>query len=172
MCSPLASRSPKCRRAYGPLLFRVLSSADNYSSIWRKVFQEIQVAQRQLGFTQDAAAPVIGRIELPDSTIEDPNDVRLYVRSLPNPSVIVIDEFDRVVGDSDTQRLMADTIKLFSDMGVESTIVVVGVADSVADLIAGHESIARNIAQVQVSPMTIADSSNGAERLRVRRAGF
>jgi Cdc6-like AAA superfamily ATPase len=133
------------------------SSADNYSSIWRKVFQEIQVAQRQLGFTQDAAAPVIGRIELPDSTIEDPNDVRLYVRSLPNPSVIVIDEFDRVVGDSDTQRLMADTIKLFSDMGVESTIVVVGVADSVADLIAGHESIARNIAQVQVSPMTIAE---------------
>ena len=130
------------------------SSIDSYSSIWRKVFQEIQVTQRQVGFVQDATAPIIGRIELSDTAIEDPNDVRLYVRSLPNPSVIVIDEFDRVPADGHTQRLMADTIKLFSDTGVESTIVLVGVADSIADLVAGHESIARNIAQVQVLRMT------------------
>jgi Cdc6-like AAA superfamily ATPase len=140
------------------------SSADNYSSIWRKVFQEIQVSQRQLGFVQDAAAPVVGRLELHDTAIEDPNDVRLYVRSLPNPSVIVIDEFDRVLADGETQRLMADTIKLFADTGVESTIVVVGVADSIADLIAGHESIGRNLAQVQVSPMTVAELSQIVQR--------
>jgi hypothetical protein len=131
------------------------SSADDYSSIWQKVFQEIQVAQRQLGFMQDAAAPVVGRLELPDTAINDPNDVRLYVKSLPNPAIIIIDEFDRVAADTKTQRLMADTIKLFADSGVEATIVLVGVADSVADLIAGHESVARNIAQIQVSPMTV-----------------
>jgi Cdc6-like AAA superfamily ATPase len=139
------------------------SSTDNYSSIWRKVFQEIQVTQRQVGFVQDAAAPIVGRLDLPDAAIEDPNDVRLYVRSLPNPSVIVIDEFDRVPG-NETHGLMADTIKLFSDTGVESTVVLVGVADSVADLITGHESIARNIAQVQVEPMEVEELQQIVQR--------
>jgi hypothetical protein len=142
------------------------SSADNYSSIWHKVFQEIQVTQRQLGFSQDAAAPIVGRLEVADAKIDDPNDVRLYVKSLPNPSVIVIDEFDRVGADIATQRLMADTIKLFSDTGVEATIVLVGVADSVADLIAGHESVARSIAQIPVAPMTID------ELAQIVRRGF
>ena len=129
-----------------------------------KVFQEIQVTQRQVGFIQDATAPIVGRLDLPDTAIDDPNDVRLYVRSLPNPSVIVIDEFDRVQTGGDTHRLMADTIKLFSDTGVASTVVLVGVADSVADLITGHESIARNIAQVQVSRMEVGELSQIVQR--------
>lgn len=141
----------------------VCNSADSYSSIWRKVFQEIQVSQRQLGFVQDVTAPVIGRFDVPDEAIEDPNDVRLWVRSLPNPSVIVIDEFDRVPT-GDAHRLMADTIKLFSDTGVESTIVLVGVADSIAELIAGHESIVRNIAQIQLLPMEIPEMSQIVQR--------
>jgi Cdc6-like AAA superfamily ATPase len=133
------------------------SSEDDYSSIWRKVFQEVQVSQRQIGFTQDVAANVVGRLELPDAAITDPSDVRLYVRSLPNPTVIMIDEFDRVVPAkaTETHRLMADTIKLFSDTNTDATIVIVGVADSLADLIAGHESVTRNLAPVQLPPMPV-----------------
>lgn len=141
----------------------VCNSTDTYPSVWRKVFQEIQVSQRQLGFVQDVTAPVVGRVELAGAAIDDPNDVRLWVRSLPNPSVIVIDEFDRVPP-GDAHRLMADTIKLFSDTGMESTIVIVGVADSIADLIAGHESIVRNIAQVQLLPMEIGELSQIVQR--------
>jgi Cdc6-like AAA superfamily ATPase len=135
------------------------NSEDDYSSIWRKVFQEVQVSQRQIGFTQEAAAAVVGRLELPGAAITDPSDVRLYVRSLPNPTVIVIDEFDRVVPAkaTETHRLMADTIKLFSDTDTDATIVIVGVADSLADLIAGHESVTRNIAPVQVPPMDVGE---------------
>ena len=146
----LQEDSPTGRRA----IITSCSSTDDYSSIWRKVFQEIQVAQRQMGFVQDAAMTVTGRLDLADGAVTDPSDVRLLVRSLPNPLVVVIDEFDRVHGDT-ADRLMADTIKLFADTGVESTIVIVGVADSVADLIAGHESIARNIAQIQLLPMDV-----------------
>jgi Cdc6-like AAA superfamily ATPase len=145
--------SPQGRRS----IFVSCSSRDNFSTIWQKVFQEIQVSQRQIGFVQDAAASVVGRLDLPDTEIEHPSDVRLYVRSLPNPPVIIIDEFDRVStnGGGETHKLLADTIKLFSDTNTEATIVVVGVADSLADLMAGHESVARNIAPVQVSPMPI-----------------
>lgn len=131
------------------------TSSDDYASIWRKVAQEIYVAQRQLGFVQEATAPLLGRIDI-EGSIDDPNDARLFVRSLPNPSVIVIDEFDRLQGPADA-RLMADTIKLFSDTNAPSTIVLVGVADSIGDLIAEHQSIARNIAQIHVEPMSTGE---------------
>lgn len=93
-------------------------------------------------------------VERLDAAASDPNDVRLMVQSLPNPTVIVIDEFDHVPASSDARRLMADTIKLFSDHNVDSSLVVVGVAESVAELLAEHQSISRNIAQVKVDPMS------------------
>ncbi len=134
------------------------SSSDNYSLIWRKVFQEILLAQRQLGFVQHAAAQVTGRLQI-EEPMDDPNQVRLLLQSIANPYVVVIDEFERVPADSDARRLMADTIKLFSDTNVRSTIVIVGVAESIGELIAEHESISRNVAQIQVEPMTVQELS-------------
>lgn len=133
-------------------------SSDDYLSIWRKVFREIQVAQRQLGFVQHTLSEVVGRLEI-DEKMQDPNDIRLFVQSLPNPSLIVMDEFDRIPPSSNARRLMADTIKLFSDMDVRSTLVLVGVAESIGELIEEHESISRNIAQIQVEPMTVEELS-------------
>ena len=49
---------------------------------------------------------------------------------------------------------MADTIKLLSDRGTRATIVLVGVADSLADLIEAHESVGRNLAEVYVPLMS------------------
>jgi hypothetical protein len=133
------------------------TSSDDFASIWRKVVQEILVAQRQLGFVQDATASVIGRLDAEDAPLDNPNDIRLFVKSLPNPSVIVIDEFDRLPPGHETTRLMADTIKLFADTNARSSLVVVGVAESLGDLIAEHESIARNIAQLYVELMTLEE---------------
>jgi Cdc6-like AAA superfamily ATPase len=127
------------------------TGSDNYTSIWNKVFQEVQISQRQLGFMQEAVAPIVGRMEVADS-IDDPNDVRFYIRSLTNPVVVVIDEYESV-SDRSTNRLMANTIKLFADTNVNSTIALVGVADSIDDLVAEHHSISRNLAQIQLLPM-------------------
>lgn len=128
------------------------NSGDTYSSIWKKVFQEVYVSQRQLGFTQEATAPIVGRLELANQ-IDSPNDVRLLIRSLPNPAIIVIDEFETVLENSKVNRLMASTMKLFAETNVESTIVLVGVADSIENLFIEHASVGRNLAQVQVLPM-------------------
>lgn len=127
------------------------NSSDDYSSIWRRVFQEVLLAPRQIGFVPNPGDMAIER--LGSIQASDPNDVRLMIQSLPNPSVIVVDEFDRVPVQSDARRLMADTIKLFSDTDVSATIVLVGVAESIEELIAEHLSISRNIAQVPVEPM-------------------
>ena len=66
--------------------------------------------------------------------------------------VLVIDEFDRLTGKLDT-RLVADTIKSMSDISVPATLVLVGVAESVNDLIDGHESVLRNLVQIPMPRM-------------------
>jgi Cdc6-like AAA superfamily ATPase len=73
--------------------------------------------------------------------------------------VVIIDEFDKISADSDARGLMADTIKLFSDYNVQVKLVIVGVGESIDELIKEHQSISRNIAQIHVEPMTIAELS-------------
>lgn len=131
------------------------NSTDDFTSLWRRVFQEVLVSDRQLGFSMGSRELATHRMADFDAT--DPNDVRLMVDSFPNPSLIVIDEFDRIPPGGDTRRLMADTIKLFSDTGVRSTIMIVGVAESIGELFSEHQSISRNVATIPVEPMTRAD---------------
>lgn len=66
--------------------------------------------------------------------------------------VFVIDEFDRL--EPDTRRAFADTIKSLSDHSVPATILLVGVADSVDQLIAEHQSVQRALAQVRMPRMS------------------
>lgn len=124
---------------------------DSFPTIWRKVGQEILLSQRQLGFGHHETLSITGRLDL-DDAIATPNDARIILESLQNPTVIVFDEFDRI-RDAGTQGLMADTIKFFSDHAVQSTLVFVGVGKSLSDLLHEHLSISRNIAQIPVFPM-------------------
>ena len=126
-------------------------SNDNFESIWRKVFQEVLLAERQLGFEQYATRSIMGRWN-PQSPIGSPNDVRLLIGGLPNPTIVIIDEFDRVQ-DSNTRLLITDTIKLFSDSDTRSSVVLVGVGQSIEELVSAHQSISRNLDYVSVDPM-------------------
>ncbi len=126
-------------------------STDTYGTIWRKVLQEVLLAERQLGFAQHQKWSIVGRFD-PDDAIESPNDLRLLIDSLPNPAVVIIDEFDRVK-DENTRMLMTDTLKLFSDYGTDCTVVLVGVGQSIEELVGAHESITRNLDYVHVAPM-------------------
>lgn len=139
---------PNGRRA----IFTSCSADDTFVTMWQKVFQQVLVAQRQLGFIQHAALQVTGSLD--GLKIQTPNDVRMIVTSLPNPSVIIIDEFDRTPTEGNVRTLMADTIKLFSDQAVPSKIVLVGVAESISELIKEHQSVTRNTAQIHVPPMS------------------
>ena len=132
-------------------IFVSCDSNDTYGSIWRKALQEVLVAQRQLGFRQHAAWSIVGRFD-PEKPIESPNDLRLLLGGFPNPCVVIIDEFDRVQ-DQNTRDLMTDTLKLFSDSGTRCSVVLVGVGQSIEDLIDSHASISRNLDYVPVHPM-------------------
>jgi energy-coupling factor transporter ATP-binding protein EcfA2 len=123
-------------------------STDTYSSIWIEIF-------RELHFKAD-----VGDGEK-DYSVADiykggvlPSDV---VRELSNFSendipIIVIDEFN-LIGDKTSSRLMAETIKAVSDASLNVTIVVVGISDTVENLIEGHGSIARCTEEVLMPRM-------------------
>jgi Cdc6-like AAA superfamily ATPase len=108
---------------------------DSFESLWRGIFKRL--------------SREIGR----DPT---PEDVRFELEQLDNPALIVIDELDRLEND-DALTLLADTIKTLSDNAVPSTLVLVGVANSIGELIGEHESIVRNLAQIGMPRMQPAE---------------
>jgi Cdc6-like AAA superfamily ATPase len=133
--------------------------SDTYSSLWAKAFKDIEVAKRppNIGFgtfgIPQTAPPLdyAANAYTPDSvrrTLED--------MSRSGPLVIIFDEFDRIVG-SDTMTAMADTIKTLSDHAVNVPVLIIGVADSVDELIREHQSIERALIQVLVPSMSESD---------------
>jgi hypothetical protein len=89
----------------------------------------------------------------------NPYDIFKTLELLPKTDrpVFIFDEFDRIA-DKSSLPPMADTIKYLADYGSRSTVVIVGVADSVSDLFGGHPSIRRNVQQVRLPRMTREES--------------
>jgi len=138
----------------GPIMARRINcdKGDSYNSVWQKVFNEIQPhdVARIGGFTDGGFGPRIDAA----ADIISPDVVRRQlahwsVQALP---ILIIDEFDRV--DDNYRTIFADTIKTLSDHAVPATVILVGVADSVDQLIAEHESTQRALVQVKMPRMS------------------
>ena len=131
-------------------------STDDFASIWRKVFSQIELIRRlpAVGFQMEIFKDTIkaGDVISDDVT---PDEVRrmLTIMSSVSLVIIVLDELDRLT-DQTARRALADTVKSLSDNDVRATIVLVGVADSVDDLISEHQSIERALVQIQMPRMS------------------
>ncbi len=113
--------------------------SDNFSSIWRKVFRDIRSAV--------VADLYADRDITPDDVVRE-----LSSFNQNDVPIIVVDEFNEI-SDEPTSLLMANTIKGLSDDGVNATVILVGVADNINQLIAGHESISRCCEEVLMPRM-------------------
>lgn len=123
---------------------------DTFSTIWKKVFKRMnyEVARDGGGTTtRTIAEDYAGELT--------PDDVQLELAnfSANQVPIIVLDEFDRVLA-KEVTMLMADTIKALSDYSVNATIIIVGVAEDVTQLLQGHASISRSLIQVKMPRMT------------------
>jgi Holliday junction resolvasome RuvABC ATP-dependent DNA helicase subunit len=127
--------------------------SDDFSTLWHKAFREIAfVTEGKAGFE---GRPV-ERVETLDEELPEvvtPDDIRYTLERLSIPAVIIIDEIDRIQ-EKRTTTLLADTVKNLSDHSTSTTIVLVGVADSVGELIAEHASIERALVQVRMPRMS------------------
>jgi len=66
-------------------------------------------------------------------------------------SVFIVDEFDRAA--NETSGNFTDLMKGLSDFSVDCTIILVGVSDTVDQLIADHASISRSLVQILLPRM-------------------
>jgi Cdc6-like AAA superfamily ATPase len=149
-------------------------ATDDFSSLWRKVLQEISVLEIREGLGFGAKQIELHR-RLVDSLpqVLRPDDVRraLAVVGQSITLVVAIDEFDRLT-DRTVPALIADTIKSLSDAAVPATVILIGVADSVDQLIEGHRSIERSLVQVPMPRMSHNETEQivlkGTERLGMK----
>jgi Cdc6-like AAA superfamily ATPase len=134
-------------------------STDDFASIWRKVLAQIEITRthRPAGFRSDVATASLPAASSLGETVA-PDDVRRMLAALAGSQVVVVilDEFDRLVSQP-ARRAVADTIKTLADHDVAATIVVVGVAETVDELIAEHRSIERALVQIPMCRMNVVE---------------
>lgn len=123
---------------------------DTFTSLWRKVFKRLNYEVARGG-----EPPQLRTIADDHPGPLTPDDVQLELSNFTANQIplIVLDEFDRIA-DADVSGLVADTLKALSDYSVNATVVIVGVAADVTQLIKGHESIARSLVQVRMPRMS------------------
>ena len=133
-----------------------VTSADGYADVWRRAFDQIKLNHQieTMGLVPQTEQRIGSLAENLPANIT-PDLIGQLLASIGSECilVLVIDEFDRLSEKGDT-RLVADTIKTMSDASVPATLVLVGVAESVDDLIDGHESVLRNLIQIPMPRMT------------------
>jgi Cdc6-like AAA superfamily ATPase len=131
---------------------------DSFDSIWRKVFDSITRTQlaKATGFasekkpnTRTVSEELVGPAT--------PDSIRRFLTGLSQGTlpILIIDEFDRLP--RPVKAAFADTIKNLSDHAVAVTVVLVGVADSVDDLIREHQSVERALVQIRMPRMSVQE---------------
>ena len=128
-------------------------STMTYSSLWHKIFREMIFVniRRTMGFDSKDEITTKSTNELLPNDIT-PDDVR-HILSGYDKTIIAIDELDRI-SDKKITSLMADTIKNLSDHATPTTLILVGVADSVESLIQEHQSVERALVQIRMPRMS------------------
>lgn len=130
-------------------------SQDNFSLLMRKILSEITYIQHRQGIGFEAGYER-SHHSLADRFPSDisPDDGRRVLSEAGTMAlvVIIIDEFDQV--SNSISKQFSNFIKTLSDYSVPVTAVLVGVADSVNDLVAEHESIERALVQIQMPRMS------------------
>lgn len=148
-----------------------VNSDDGFSEIWSRSFDEIywdeEVPVVGFGAVVDKKVVTLrGRLGLSGDLSID--DVRKALSVLPG-SVFIFDEFDR--GGMNMRKNFTDLVKTLSDYSIDSTVILVGVSETIGDLLADHASIGRSITQIHLPRMREDDLkailSNGANLLKV-----
>jgi Cdc6-like AAA superfamily ATPase len=142
---------------------RAAFSSDTFSTIWLDIFREMKFHLSVDGIEKEYLVSDLY------TTGVTPSDV---VRELSffgenDIPIIVLDEFN-LIRDQEISRLMAETVKALSDAGSKATIIIVGISDSVSELVAGHQSINRCAEEI-LMPRMQKDEMRDVLEGRLRR---
>jgi hypothetical protein len=154
-------------------------SSDTFSTVWRKALSELSFSHTKeaIGFgsaTSEASSPASTLLGSGDVT---PHAVQRALGAIGDrqPIAVIFDEFDRLgAAEGKDRAIFADTIKTLSDRVAPATIVIVGVADDVGELIREHASVERALVQIRMPRMSREElaeiATKGVESARMRIA--
>jgi hypothetical protein len=123
----------------------VANTSDTFSSIWHKLFEEIQWPRDGTDHSTRDAFGLRDQLSI--------DDVR-RVLSHTTGAVFIVDEFDQAHAVS---HEFTQLIKTLSDLALDCTIILVGVAETVDTIIAEHASIGRATVQIRLERMKPED---------------
>jgi len=138
-------------------------TSDTFETLWRKVFRRIKI-------TASDGSVSLANDAHPDALTADDVVTELSSFGPEYCPIVVLDEFDRVT-DVKCKTLISDIIKNLSDYTVNCTLIVVGVAKSVSELISNHASVERALVQVPMKRLTRHELAD-IVTLRARRLGL
>ena len=153
-------------------------TSDTFKSIWNRVLSNAPFTFKEQAFGF-SPAQAERHVSLSDYLRTDngvhASDVASVLDLIRSThSIFILDEFDRVA-DTSAKRSMADLIKNISDNNSNVTLVLVGVAESIGELIGEHPSILRNLVQIEMPLMSDEEIegivTQGCERLGIRVDG-
>ena len=122
------------------------SDGMTFETLWRTAFNDLVCSDDGESVRLSEALP-----ENPG-----PEAIRATFQLMNDPSIIIIDELDRI-SDTSVTTMLADTIKTLSDNAIRTTLILVGVADSVDQLVGEHQSIERALKQIAMPRMSKAE---------------
>lgn len=143
------------KRKDGPRLVAKVNThyGDKFGDVWARIFEEVSWVENKpvFGLSSDVTA-VRNSLKEAFRVSDDPtiDEVRRTLAAIPG-SVFIFDEFDR--GSAELRIVFTDLIKALSDYAVDSTIILVGVSDTIDHLIRDHASIVRAVVQVHLPRM-------------------
>jgi Cdc6-like AAA superfamily ATPase len=130
-------------------------ATDDFTTIWKKLLYDVKVPfyEQKIGFKNNEVLSDYSIANAIDNPSTPENICRLLEILSDRRPIFIIDEFDRIT-DQKTKTTIADTIKMLSDHTIRTTVIIVGVADSVDQLIREHQSIERALVQVKMPRMS------------------
>lgn len=155
---------------------------ETFDDIWRKIFKQLVVTneyiKNTIGFDQNkvkheityTANQMVGNFDK-DLTV---SDVITVLKQLNKSYFFIFDEFDRLE-DKAAKQKFTSLIKELSDNPLNVTIMLVGIAESIEELVESHRSLERCLKQVFLPKMSnseLADIINkGLNYLKMTIAG-
>jgi len=127
--------------------------SDTFFSIWEKAIERIHLEDsvKAIGFNPVEKVQTM-QLQLPEVAELNSSHIERILEVINENVLFIFDEFDCVT-DKATKVKMADTLKALSDNVANVTVLIVGIADSVAQLIGEHPSLERCIRQIHLPLM-------------------
>lgn len=120
---------------------------DDFSSLWIRALEEFQTVFRHHGAEIRANFPYV-----------TPDIVRHEFQKLPRHlgAIMIVDEFD-LLRDREACELTANLLKSLHDHAINVTVLLIGVAENVEELIINHQSLRRVLTLVKLDRMSVTD---------------